>query len=80
MLILPCRLPPHHHPPCVLLLLSPPRRYLGGGAFGRVWKAERDKIAPKHRVRDQHDRKNELFNNAFIAVKVSLNYCMYEYR
>ena len=53
-----------------------PRReggYIGGGAFGRVWKARRDAppIAPLHIVRDGGgDGATRLLNLAHIAVKI----------
>ena len=47
-----------------------PDAYLGGGAFGKVWKAMRDPDAPMHDVRDTNDRIEPLLNEEFIAVKL----------
>ena len=44
--------------------------YLGGGAFGKVWKAERVSGQPLHDVRDRHDRVSPLLNKQYICAKL----------
>jgi serine/threonine protein kinase len=49
------------------------RSYLGGGAFGKVWKAQRSMIDegyPLHDQADTHDSVAPLLNLEFIAIKI----------
>ena len=44
--------------------------FLGGGAFGKVWKATRVAGQEQHDVADQHDRLGPQLNAEVIAVKI----------
>ena len=45
--------------------------YLGGGAFGKVWKAKRELEGfPYHDVVDKHDTLAPILNKDYIAVKI----------
>ena len=44
--------------------------YLGGGTFGKVWKARRDADAPPHDQADQHDTIAPLLNKEYLVVKI----------